>query len=196
MQKTLTVVPLLGGCPAQDYKETQKVAVQKEASSLPRQPTPTPSSSAAAAAQEASTSGRSDADIESQALLQQQQQVEARALDNAITFNEALIEERDHSIAGRVKQDPTGWFHRPCFWQTWRHWLSLHRLCACAWCIHDVMQCIPARPSQPVTDARGVPGCLLQCHGIHMDPHIIAYTEPVTPGCCILYPPVQRSSSR
>lgn len=81
-----------------DYKETQKVAVQKEASSLPRQPTPTPSSSAAAA-QEPSTSGRSDADIESQALLQQQQQVEVRALDNAITFNESLIEERDHSIA-------------------------------------------------------------------------------------------------
>ena len=84
----------------QDYKATQKVAVEKEAMFLPRQPAAAKPSAAAAALAGPS---KTDADIETQALLQEQQQVETRAWDNAISYNEAIIEERDHSIVGEWK---------------------------------------------------------------------------------------------
>ena len=38
--------------------------------------------------------------MEAQALLQEQKLQESRALENTIAFQEALIEERDHGIAG------------------------------------------------------------------------------------------------
>ncbi len=85
----------------QDYKATQKVAAEREASSLPKAPPVTQQrAAAAAAAMAASASAGVDADIENQALLQQHQQEQARVMDNAISYNEALIEERDQGIAG------------------------------------------------------------------------------------------------
>lgn len=87
---------------AQDYKATQKLAAEREAQSLPRAPVaqrqPTPATA---------TGGGSEAveaNLEQQALLQQQQVAEARQMDNAISYNEALIEERDHNIAEISRQ--------------------------------------------------------------------------------------------
>lgn len=86
----------------QDYKAAQKVAAEKEAQYLPKAPpkptgsVPESSSSSSAAA------GNTEVDLESQALLQEQRLVESRAMDNTIAFQEALIEERDQGIQGRV----------------------------------------------------------------------------------------------
>jgi len=60
------------------------------------------SSSTAAAAAAAAAGGSSEADMEAQALLQEQKLQESRALQNTIEFQEAMIEERDHGIAGVV----------------------------------------------------------------------------------------------
>jgi syntaxin 7 len=97
----------------QDYKAAQKVAADKEAQFLPKVPT---AAAAAAAASKGGTGshstataaataaavdhGSTEADIESQALLQEQKLQQARAMENTIAFQEALIEERDHGIAG------------------------------------------------------------------------------------------------
>lgn len=88
----------------QDYKAAQKVAAEKEAQFLPKVP-PAASPSALAASSTGSTAAAaaaegSEADIENQALLQEQRLIESRAMDNTITFQEALIEERDHGIQG------------------------------------------------------------------------------------------------
>lgn len=80
----------------QDYKAAQKVAAEREATSLPRA---APQQQAAAAAAAAAGGGREE-EVERQALLQAQAMEEARLLDSAMTFNEALIEERDHGIQG------------------------------------------------------------------------------------------------
>eukprot|EP00877_Chromochloris_zofingiensis_P005278 jgi/Chrzof1/14751/Cz09g14170.t1 len=85
----------------QDYKATQKVAAEKEASSLPRAPPPIKRPATTAAVLE---NTGVDADIENQALLQQQQQQDARLMDNAISYNEALIEERDQGISEIQRQ--------------------------------------------------------------------------------------------
>jgi hypothetical protein len=89
----------------QDYKATQKIAAEREAQFMPKVPPPaaapttrpgaTSSSSAAAVAD-----SNTEAAMESQALLQEQKLQQARALGNTIEFQEALIEERDHGIAG------------------------------------------------------------------------------------------------
>jgi hypothetical protein len=85
----------------QDYKAAQKVAAEREAQYLPKvPPAAAGASSAAAAAAAAAAGGASEADIESQALLQEQVQQESRAMENTISFQEALIEERDMGIAG------------------------------------------------------------------------------------------------
>lgn len=87
-------------CSLQDYKAANKVAAEKEAQYLPKvPPAATPSG-----ASRSSATGR-ETDIESQALLQEQKLIEARAMDNTIAFQEALIEERDHGIAGVVQYD-------------------------------------------------------------------------------------------
>ncbi|KAK9840273.1 hypothetical protein WJX74_006574 [Apatococcus lobatus] len=79
-----------------DFQATMKIAKSREAASLPRKPQQPPP-----------TSSRSG-DVESQqdeqtALLQQQrqqqQQQEAIQLDGEISYNEALIEERDEGIS-------------------------------------------------------------------------------------------------
>jgi hypothetical protein len=91
--------------PLQDYKATQKIAAEREAQFMPKVPPAAPpraaaSSSAAAAA--AAAAGGSEAEVEAQALLQEQKLQESRALENTIEFQEALIEERDHGIAGEA----------------------------------------------------------------------------------------------
>jgi syntaxin 7 len=86
----------------QEYKATQKVAAEREAQSLPRAPPP-PKQSAGSSAS-AAAGGDVEAGLEATALLQQQQQVEARHMDNAIAYNEALIEERDHNISEITRQ--------------------------------------------------------------------------------------------
>lgn len=87
----------------QDYKSTQKQAADKEAACLPRTPPPPPRPARPAAVAAATTADGEpehiEVVIERQALLQEQQQADARLLDNSITYNEALIEERDESIA-------------------------------------------------------------------------------------------------
>jgi hypothetical protein len=84
----------------QDYKAAQKVAAEREAQYLPKVPPAAAGASSAAAAASAAAGGYSEADIESQALLQEQVQQESRAMENTISFQEALIEERDMGIAG------------------------------------------------------------------------------------------------
>lgn len=86
----------------QDYKAAQKVAAEREAQYLPKVPLAAAAASSAAAA--AAAAGTSEADIESQALLQEQVQQESRAMDNTISFQEALIEERDLGIAEIQRQ--------------------------------------------------------------------------------------------
>lgn len=83
----------------QDYKAANKVAAEKEAQYLPKVP-PAAAPSALGASSSSGTAAGSEADIESQALLQEQKLIETRAMDNTIAFQEALIEERDHGIAG------------------------------------------------------------------------------------------------
>jgi hypothetical protein len=61
---------------------------------------PAAAAGASSAAAAAAAGGASEADIESQALLQEQVQQESRAMENTISFQEALIEERDLGIAG------------------------------------------------------------------------------------------------
>jgi len=80
------------GAMLQDYKSTQKLAAEREATSLPR------AQQQAAAAAAAAAGGGREEELERQGLLQQQAMEEARGLDNAMTYNEALIEERDHGI--------------------------------------------------------------------------------------------------
>ncbi|WIA18358.1 hypothetical protein OEZ85_009823 [Tetradesmus obliquus] len=87
----------------QDYKAAQKVAAEREAQYLPKVPLAAAAASSAAAAA-AAAAGTSEADIESQALLQEQVQQESRAMDNTISFQEALIEERDLGIAEIQRQ--------------------------------------------------------------------------------------------
>lgn len=104
----------------QDYKAAQKVAAEKEAQYLPKVP-PAPALSAIAASSSGAAAG-TEADIESQALLQQQKLLDSRAMENTVAFQEALIEERDHGIAGersaaqylrRRHRSSTGAVHNP-----------------------------------------------------------------------------------
>ncbi len=83
------------GAMLQDYKGAQKLAAEREATSLPRV-------AAGAAAGGGGGSGGREAELERQGLLQQQAMEEARLLDSAMTFNETLIEERDHGIQGEA----------------------------------------------------------------------------------------------
>lgn len=95
-----------------DYKLTQKLAAEREASCLPRQPPPTShntrSAAAAAAsdleAQTPSQGGGGEEGYERQALLQATQQRDSSRMDGAIAYNEALIEERDVGIADIQRQ--------------------------------------------------------------------------------------------
>eukprot|EP00878_Enallax_costatus_P026334 GHUV01028261.1.p1 GENE.GHUV01028261.1~~GHUV01028261.1.p1 ORF type:complete len:258 (+),score=92.36 GHUV01028261.1:367-1140(+) len=83
----------------QDYKAAQRIAAEKEAQFLPKvPPAPTPSALPASTSGASAAAAGSEADIENQALLQEQRLIEARATDNTIAFQEALIEERDHGI--------------------------------------------------------------------------------------------------
>lgn len=88
----------------QDYKAAQKVAAEREAQYLPKVPPAAAAAASSAAAAAAAAAGTSEADIESQALLQEQVQQESRAMDNTISFQEALIEERDLGIAEIQRQ--------------------------------------------------------------------------------------------
>lgn len=93
----------------QDYKAAQRIAAEKEAQFLPKvPPTPTPSTLPASSSGAPAAAG-SEADIENQALLQEQRLIEARATDNTIAFQEALIEERDHGIQGGALSCGTRW---------------------------------------------------------------------------------------
>lgn len=81
-----------------DFQNTMKIARSKEAATLPRRPEPPAAAT--------SSSSKPPLDIESQgdpleqaALLQEQQRQEVLSLDNYVTYNEALIEERDQGIA-------------------------------------------------------------------------------------------------
>lgn len=92
-------------CCLQDYKATQKIAAEREAQYMPKvppaaAPRPGASSSSSSAAAAAAARGGSEADMEAEALLQEQKLQQSRALENTIEFQEALIEERDHGIAG------------------------------------------------------------------------------------------------
>jgi hypothetical protein len=118
----------------QDYKATQKIAAEREAQYMPKVPpaaAPRPgasSSSSAAAAAAAAAHGGSEADMEAEALLQEQKLQQSRALENTIEFQEALIEERDHGIAGGAECAATY-----CVTRNLQHaWL---RCCTCyaAW---------------------------------------------------------------
>eukprot|EP00878_Enallax_costatus_P037012 GHUV01041706.1.p1 GENE.GHUV01041706.1~~GHUV01041706.1.p1 ORF type:complete len:165 (-),score=39.32 GHUV01041706.1:297-791(-) len=87
----------------QDYKAAQRIAAEKEAQFLPKvPPAPTPSALPASTSGASAAAAGSEADIENQALLQEQRVIEARATDNTIAFQEALIEERDHGIQGAL----------------------------------------------------------------------------------------------
>ncbi|KAG2488036.1 hypothetical protein HYH03_013342 [Edaphochlamys debaryana] len=96
----------------QDYKATQKLAAEREAASLPRQ---VPKArregpdglSAPLLDVEAGggSSGRGrGADVEAAVRQQAQRQAEVAALDDAVAYNEALIEERDAGIAEIQRQ--------------------------------------------------------------------------------------------
>ncbi|MEW5310314.1 MAG: hypothetical protein WDW38_002126 [Sanguina aurantia] len=95
-----------------DYKLTQKLAAEREASCLPRQPPAaspgTRSAAAAAAATDLEAQAPSQAGgeegYERRALLQATQQRDSSRLDGAIAYNEALIEERDVGIADIQRQ--------------------------------------------------------------------------------------------
>lgn len=67
----------------------------KEAASLPR---PAGSAAAAAAAQQQELSEAARADAERRALLEEQRKQELLGVENALQFNEAVIEERDQAI--------------------------------------------------------------------------------------------------
>jgi hypothetical protein len=88
------------GALLQDYKAAQKLAAEREATSLPRAPAAGAAAAAAVAAAEAGGGGGREAELERQGLLQQQAMEEARLLGNAMEFNESLIEERDQGIQG------------------------------------------------------------------------------------------------
>jgi syntaxin 7 len=66
--------------------------------SLPRAAPAQQQQSSAAAAAAGEGGGGREAELERQALLQAKAMEEARLLDNAVSYNEALIEERDHGI--------------------------------------------------------------------------------------------------
>ena len=85
----------------QDYKDTQKICKDRESTSLPR---PSPSSQLPSSGDIESGSGARDEEVVRQALLQEQKQAQSRALDNAITFQEAMIEERDRGITEIARQ--------------------------------------------------------------------------------------------
>mmetsp|Transcript_5242 Transcript_5242/g.11478 ORF Transcript_5242/g.11478 Transcript_5242/m.11478 type:complete len:273 (-) Transcript_5242:828-1646(-) len=88
----------------QDYKATQKLAADREMASLPR-PNPAFQKKQGAGGASGSQQGaEADEEYEKQALLQEQKQKQAAVLDNAIAYNEALIEERDHGIAEIARQ--------------------------------------------------------------------------------------------
>ncbi|KAK9837375.1 hypothetical protein WJX84_001833 [Apatococcus fuscideae] len=80
-----------------DFQATMKIAKSREAASLPRKPQqlPPPSSSSGDAE---SQEGEREALLQQQKQQQQQQQ-EAIQLDGEISYNEALIEERDEGIS-------------------------------------------------------------------------------------------------
>lgn len=86
------------GAMLQDYKSTQKVAAEREATSLPRSAPSAAAGAGTAAAAGGGGAGGREAELERQGLVQQQAMEEARLLDNEMTYNEALIEERDHGI--------------------------------------------------------------------------------------------------
>ncbi|GAX77250.1 hypothetical protein CEUSTIGMA_g4696.t1 [Chlamydomonas eustigma] len=96
-----------------DYKGIQKIIQERESSSLPRP-------NAVASTSGKTTVGAShlgagsplldiehgikDEELEKKALLQQQQNRQSALLNNAIEFNEALIEERDQGIQEIARQ--------------------------------------------------------------------------------------------
>lgn len=85
----------------QDYKETQKICKDREIASLPR---PSPASQPPGDIESGGGGGSKDEATIRQALLQEQKMAQSRALDNAITFQEALIEERDRGITEIARQ--------------------------------------------------------------------------------------------
>lgn len=88
----------------QDYKAVQRVAAEREAASLPK-PTPGAPSSSSRAMNGTSSSSHVEGEerievvVERQALLQAQQRQADAAMESAIAYNEAVIEERDAGIA-------------------------------------------------------------------------------------------------
>ncbi|KAI8471884.1 MAG: hypothetical protein J3K34DRAFT_458129 [Monoraphidium minutum] len=85
------------GAMLQDYKAAQKLAAEREATSLPRAPA-APGGGGGGGFGGGGGGGGREEELERQGLLQQQQVQEAAQLDNAMAYNEALIEERDHGI--------------------------------------------------------------------------------------------------
>lgn len=87
----------------QEYKAVQKAAAEREAQHLPRQPPPQQRQTPLLLDLE-SGGGDAESRQEQAALLQAQKQAELRIMDNAIEYNEALIEERDAGIAEIQRQ--------------------------------------------------------------------------------------------
>lgn len=82
-----------------------QTAKAKEAASLPRPPRDVGAASAAAAQQAQQLSAAERAEEEQQALLESRRKQELMFVENALTFNEAIIEERDAAIteiAGQI----------------------------------------------------------------------------------------------
>ncbi|KAK9811271.1 hypothetical protein WJX72_000992 [[Myrmecia] bisecta] len=76
-----------------DFQSVMKLAKSKEAASLPRKPVTSPEPAKGAQA------GDVEDPAECMALLQEQQRQEVVQLDHHMTYNEALIDERDQGIA-------------------------------------------------------------------------------------------------
>jgi len=77
-----------------DFQTTLKVAKGKEAASLPKQ-----KKAAGVPCTQRGDLESGDGDSEEQALLQEQKRKDDLVLVNEMTYNEALIDERDHGIA-------------------------------------------------------------------------------------------------
>ncbi|GLC56266.1 hypothetical protein PLESTB_001086200 [Pleodorina starrii] len=104
----------------QDYKSVQRIAAEREAASLPRQPpssrrgpaggwgepsarTPLLGADGGVAAGPSASAPRED-DIEAAVRKQAQQQAEVASLEDSVRYHEALIEERDAGIAEIQRQ--------------------------------------------------------------------------------------------
>lgn len=103
----------------QDYKETQRICKDRESANLPK---PSPPSQAqrmmTMVASQGGDGGRQqqvqslidleggdrDKELEREALLQEERRKQVAVMNNAIEFNEALIEERDQGIAEIARQ--------------------------------------------------------------------------------------------